>query len=419
MRMSVHTKFHRAWLVLIGCCFIQAGAFGVVLSCCGVFFNPVCDELGFTQGQISGYMTLYSWATCVGAVIVSRIFTRIDTRITLSVCTVLLAVFYGAMAFYDSLWQWYLSGIVFGLAGSFIFVIPIPVLIGNWFSKNFGLAVGIATACSGLGGALFAPLLTGCIGAIGWRATYMVGAVIILVLCLPWTTTVLRLKPELMGLKPYGADEDADGERERADEDGAAGTQSTTAKKAAVWTISFFCLFSASGLASSFAGYNNQLPTFALTIGQTTMFGAALLSTAQMGNVIGKIVVGACIDRFGALRTTLVQLSLIVVALIMFLIAQLPALLFVCAFVFGSHHSLVSTNIPALLRNLCGGADYSKMVSLLQIGTGIVGGIGIPLAAVLFDATGSFALAFAVGIGIAVLIAALVVIAALRSHASR
>ena len=37
-------RFHYAWLILIGCCFMQAGGLGAILDAAGVFFVPVCER---------------------------------------------------------------------------------------------------------------------------------------------------------------------------------------------------------------------------------------------------------------------------------------------------------------------------------------------------------------------------------------
>ena len=42
-------KIHRAWIILIGCCFLQAGGTGAILLSAGVFYVPICNELGFAR----------------------------------------------------------------------------------------------------------------------------------------------------------------------------------------------------------------------------------------------------------------------------------------------------------------------------------------------------------------------------------
>ena len=72
------SRFHYAWLILIGCCFMQAGGLGAVLDAAGVFFVPVCDSLGFSRSEISLYLTFYFIATVFAMPLVGRWITRFN-----------------------------------------------------------------------------------------------------------------------------------------------------------------------------------------------------------------------------------------------------------------------------------------------------------------------------------------------------
>ena len=61
---------------------------------------------------------------------------------------------------------------------------------------------------SGIGGAILSPIFTLLIEAMGWREAYLIAAVIMAVLVLPWTLFVFKLHPEDIGWKPYGWSEE-------------------------------------------------------------------------------------------------------------------------------------------------------------------------------------------------------------------
>ena len=50
-------------------------------------------------------------------------------------------------------------------------------------------------------------MITWLLGAYGWRSTYRIMALIILVLALPAALFILRKRPEDMGLLPYGSED--------------------------------------------------------------------------------------------------------------------------------------------------------------------------------------------------------------------
>lgn len=183
---------------------MQAGGLGAVLDAAGVFFVPVCEDLGFSRSELSMYLTFYFIATVFAMPVVGKWITKYNVNRVLSVSFALVVAAVAAMGLYSEPWQWWISGIVFGLAGSFIFVVPTPILIGNWFQSHKGLALGVAMSFSGIGGAVLGPVFTLLIQGLGWREAYFVAAVVMALLVLPWTLFVFKLRPEDVGMKPYG-----------------------------------------------------------------------------------------------------------------------------------------------------------------------------------------------------------------------
>ena len=178
---------------------MQAGGLGAVLDAAGVFFVPVCEDLGFSRSELSMYLTFYFIATVFAMPVVGKWITKYNVNRVLSVSFALVVAAVAAMGLYSEPWQWWISGIVFGLAGSFIFVVPTPILIGNWFQSHKGLALGVAMSFSGIGGAVLGPVFTLLIQGLGWREAYFVAAVVMALLVLPWTLFVFKLRPEDVG----------------------------------------------------------------------------------------------------------------------------------------------------------------------------------------------------------------------------
>jgi len=393
------SRFHYAWLILIGCCFMQAGGLGAVLDAAGVFFVPVCDSLGFSRSEISLYLTFYFIATVFAMPLVGRWITRFNINRLLSVSFLLVIAAVAAMGFYTEPWQWWVSGIVFGLAGSFIFVMPAPILISNWFHTRKGIALGVAMSFSGIGGAILSPVFTLFIQTFGWREAYLIAAVVMGVLVLPWTLFVFKLHPEDIGMRPYGwTQEDEEDESAAADEFGGIDARQ------ALKTVPFWCMFLFAGLIAYFAGFNSHLPGFAQSVGFSPLVGSSLLTAVMVGNVVEKYIVGFLNDKIGVQFTVNIQLVCVAAGLLGFVFAgDNLVVLYVSAFLFGAQNSLVSVSTPLLVRQLFGGRDYPKIYAYTRIGTGVIGCLGPVTVAGMFDTTGSFIPAFILGVGIAVL----------------
>ncbi len=392
---------HYAWLIVIGCCFMQAGGLGAVLDAAGVFFVPVCEDLGFLRSEISLYLTFYFIATMFAMPIVGKWIMKYNVNRLLSISFLLVVIAVAAMGFYTDPWQWWLSGVVFGLAGSFIFVVPAPILIGNWFAKRKGFALGVSMSFSGIGGAVFSPVFTLFIEAFGWRNAYLLAAAVMAACVLPWTMFVFKLHPSDIGMKPYGLTAE-DEDRERLREQSRKGVAGVPASQA-VKSVPFVCMFLFAGLIAYFAGFNSHLPGFAESIGYSALVGSSLLTAVMLGNVIEKLVIGWLNDIIGVRYTINIQLAMVGFGLFGFIMAgnSLP-LLYASAFLFGAQNSLVSVSTPLIIRELFGERDYPVIFSYARIGTGAIGCLGPVTVAGIYDTTGAFTVAFAVGIAIVV-----------------
>ena len=377
---------------------MQAGGLGAVLDAAGVFFVPVCEDLGFLRSELSLYLTFYFIATVFAMPIVGKWITKYNINRVLSVSFALVVAAVAAMGFYTEPWQWWISGVVFGLAGSFIFVVPAPILIGNWFHAHRGLALGVAMSFSGIGGAALGPLFTLLIETFGWREAYFIAAGIMALLVLPWTLFVFKLRPEDAGLKPYGwTDADEQKQLLNVGHQELPGVPLAKALK----TVPFVCMFLFAGLIAYFAGFNSHLPGYAQSIGFSALVGSSLLTAVMVGNVLEKLFVGWLNDRVGVQFTVNIQLVMVALGFAGFIVAgDNLVLLYVSAFFFGAQNSLVSVSTPLLIRQLFGERDFPAIFTYARIGTGVIGCLGPVTVAGVFDATGSFVPAFVLGIGI-------------------
>ncbi|NTW29246.1 MAG: MFS transporter [Coriobacteriia bacterium] len=377
----------------------------------GVFFVPVCTALGFTRAELSTYLTAYFIGTTLAMPFVGKYLTKLNLRLIMSICAVLVAGAIALMGTYTQVWQWQLSGLVLGLAGSCIFILPAASMICNWFSKKRGIAYGVVTSFSGIGAAVFAPLLNYYISAFGWRIAYGIAGLICIACILPWTLFVFRLRPEDMGMKPYGYEETSED---------SGSVQRHGISFARAWkSVSFIALFVFGGVVAAYHGINPHLPGFAQSIGYSAATGALLISAISIGSIADRLLMGVLNDRWGVQKTTLLQLVVVSMGLLGFMsliifripISSAQYVILVAALFFGVHDSLMSVSIPLLIRQIFGSKDYTAIHANIRVGVGLFGA-GAPVAVgYLYDTTGGFVGAFAGLIAVSILGALLIVIA--------
>ncbi len=407
-------RLHKAWIILIGCCFLQAATLAPIMGCQGNFVVPICNELGCGRSEISVFNTAY-WLSMIPALpVAGRILAKHDTRKVMTASTVAVALAVGAMGFYTAPWMWICSGIVFGTFGCCVFTIPLVSMIGNWFHKRTGVAMGIATAVSALAIVVLSPFLQWCISQFGWRNAYFVEMLIVVVFALPWTVLVFRDEPGQWGAEPYGLDDQANAElqeRTGLDFQGQPGVPLAQALR----SVPFVMLFLFAGIAAMIgSGFDSHLPGYADSLGLSAEFGAYLVSALAFGSFCEKLVMGWVNDRFGVWAGVTAEFAMVSIGVVGLLVLREPLLLVAFTFLFGVQDSFTNVSLPLLVRKVFGSRSYTEIFSWTRMGAGIFGSFAAVLVGLSYDTTGSYAPAF-LGALVAVLLGAAFVFVAFKT----
>ncbi len=116
---------------------------------------------------------------------VGKFFQRVDSRTLLGSASVVFSVTVFVMGFFHTLPAFYIAGALQGFAGAFLMFYPAPYILGKWFKKESGLAVGISAAFAGLMGVIFNPIGNALIERYGWRTGFFTFGIISLAMMLP------------------------------------------------------------------------------------------------------------------------------------------------------------------------------------------------------------------------------------------
>ena len=376
-------KMHYAWLILIACCMMQGAGLGLVSNCAGVFFSPVCNDLGFEMGKFTLFRTLFTMAQALTMPYVAKLFRQKDVRVIVSVATVIMGGISILQGTFTSLWQFYVFGIIQGCAAAFIGVIPAPILLGNWFYKNTGTAVGISAAFSGLVGMIGSSALGVLIPAYGWRMSYMIIGVAVMVLILPFSLFVLRYKPEDKGMLPYGADESYVA---KADAKGAAKKEKfSDFAKQPIFYISLTAY--ACSIISSYL--NSFLPSCGLQAGLPMATAALLTSLALCGNMTTKLFLGKLCDSFGVIKIFIMSILVAIAGHGLIFIGS-TAPMMVGALLYGITMPLSTVLMPLFCRLFWKGDTYASAYSYVSMFGMLISAPFNTLFGTMYDKTGDY-----------------------------
>lgn len=385
-RRAAH--FHYAWVILLSCCALSGATLGTVINCKGLFFAPVCAELGCPVSAFTLYTMFYGFSAALMLLAVDRIFETLPIRAVLTVSLAALCGATAAMGTFHHLALWYAAGIVQGLAGAFLLYVPVPMLIDHWFVRRRGPALGAAAVVSGLAGAVMNPVLSAVISSCGWRTAYFVQGGAAFLMAAPFTMFLIVKQPSDLGMTAYGAED------HRGDVPGARRENSSSGAGRRGFVS---CLLLA-GIFTFCASYAQHLANYAAVIRLSTRVGAWMVSCSMLGNILGKALLGAGCDRWGGRRVCLFSLKLVLCGFLLLSLGERwSAGLFAGAFLLGIDHANMTVMVPMAVEMAAGPGEFDHLMSRASMSTMLASALSSTLISGSYDFFGSYQAVFLVG----------------------
>lgn len=122
--MKNSSKIHYGYVIVLCCFLIMFVIVGLIMSCAGIFYKPVSEELGIDIGKFGLYMSLNFLFSTLTLSFAGRLMERYSARVILTISSAVAGLSLMAMSQFDALWQFYITGALFGitLASCFIWV---------------------------------------------------------------------------------------------------------------------------------------------------------------------------------------------------------------------------------------------------------------------------------------------------------
>lgn len=393
------SKIHYAWKILISCCLINMSALGVT-NTNGLYYSAVSSDLGILMSQLSVHTVFQGIASALTLLIVDRVYKKYPLKSVLLISSVLFHGSQMAMAALNHVWQFCIAGVVCGIGAAFLFYVPVPMLLNNWFIKRKKTALSICFVAAGLSGIILSLVMGMVINSFGWRTAYIVRSAFSLLLMIPVMIFVVK-KPEEIGTTAYGSEENAvDTQKHMGD---AAKRHSFEEKRK-----KFIFAVAVAVLCNLSCGMTGMLPHFAGTLGYGILFGSYLTSLAMVGNISSKALMGPATEKYGIVASGSFCAALLAFGfLLMGLgITATPVVLF-SSVTTGLSACVNTLIIPNLLDTFVKGDEYVHVLSICSTGTMIASSLSYLLVSLLVDNLGygpSFLIYSTYGILIAVIL---------------
>jgi MFS family permease len=351
-----------------------------------VFLVALLREFGWSRSVLAGAFSIFTLVSGGAGPVLGALADRFGPRRLILIGGVLLAGSLWADSLVTRAWHLYLTfGLLTAVGVATAGWTPAVVMVQRQWRARLGLALGIAGSGVGLGIFLIVPLCQALIDGFGWRWAFRALAVLSALWILPATYLAIRDAPP----PP----------REPAPRSGdgnpATGEHSL---ERALANPSFRLI----GLAVFLGSICSQTlhvhqAAFLVDHGLPAMTAASVISVVGASSILGKTGGGWISDHLSReLVYALGMIAMIFGVGILWLVALAPSawLALGYAVLFGVGYSVTAFIVPAMMSDRFRGPHFGSIFGATQVASALGSALGAWLAGRIFDATGSYAIAF-------------------------
>ncbi|MGO0986150.1 MFS transporter [Clostridioides difficile] len=395
--------FFKGWLVVFAGLILMISVYGIVNNCASLFIKPVTEDLGFSRSEFSLYYTVIALSTMVIALFMGKLAKKFKIKSIMLVGCVLAGIGYIGYSYANSIYVFYLMSIFSGLGLGMTTLTPLSIIISNWFVEKRGLALGLTFMGSGVGGMIFNPVANYIILNYGWRQSYLVLGIIILVTTVPIVLIFMCEKPSDKGLLPYGYENSSKSVLDTS----AKGVMLGEAVKTKIFWIMVVGLILITIIAM---GVQMHIASYLTDIGYSPTFAASVISINMGVVILGKILLGYIFDKIGCEKGVIfVGLQVFLGVLALLFASKYPAIIvFIICWGIGN---CMGTIVPALITSeIFGKKDYSTIVGVVNAVVLLGAALGSAVTGKLYDISGGYTLAWMTYLVLTVIMVGLILI---------
>ncbi|MBQ5583127.1 MAG: MFS transporter [Ruminiclostridium sp.] len=374
-------KIFYGWWVVAGCILVTMTMVPPIMALSNKYLLYVTEDLKISRSAFTLANTVLQALGIFLSPLVTRFLAKGNMRVIQSVSILGYCASYFSYSLAQSPIHLYISSLFLGVFYLNATLIPVSMMVTNWFTARRGLAMSLAMAGIGVGGTIFSPVLTFFLESYGWRASYRLMAGIILVIALPAALFLLRKRPEDLGLEPLGGQPAAQV---------GGGDFHLPLGRFFFWLLLIGML--TNGLIN--AGALGHFPP-AMQESHGAAVQAAVISAYSLISIGGKLILGWVNDRFGVVVSTTYACILFGLSFLFILLsAKSVAMLYAMAVVFGLGNAIGTVTPPLLTAEVFGKENYGKAYGIVNSFTQVGLSLGSLAVASVYDATGTYRFAW-------------------------
>jgi MFS family permease len=333
--MDKVTKF-KGWQMVYTAMMMEFSVVGFVFYCFPLMFTHLERDLGATQSELSGALSLFFIFSVVASIFLGRLLDKYSVKKIMTIGGVFFSLGLFSIAFIeDSFSLLLIYATLIAVGGPALGNLSVTKLVANWFESKAGMALGIAAIGISFSGVVLPILVDPLIDLIGWRNVYLVFGSIVIFILLPTIRFLVIDNPEEVGQKK----DNLEVQPKEIVQNNLLEI-SDFFKSKIFWIISLtfaFQFFAMGGvllhlpLHSEKIGFIETFSIFGFPIKQYVF----AYSLAALGGVAGKILFGYLIDKLMANKPVMIMMLMQSIGIFGLTMSEGFGLFTIFCFIFG------------------------------------------------------------------------------------
>jgi MFS family permease len=368
-------------------------AYGIWYSY-SVFLVALLDEFGWSRAMLAGAFSVFTLVHGGVNPLIGALCARFRSLRVMAVGGAAMGVTLILDSFIASPLGLYLGfGVLTAAAVALGGWVPSLVFVQRNFNERLGLSVGIISSGVGVGMFLVVPLTQWLIDAYGWRWAFRVLGVIAAGWIVPSSLWLRRFMlqdlenrgqtPEKQNQPNSGSDPDFPGPI----------TLRQAMRTLPFWLILAMFFF---GNVSSQTLHVHQV-AYLVDHGLAAIVAASVVSVVGLASIVGKTGGGWLADRMEREGVYVAGIAILVASAFVLLALGNPPSRWAAygyAILLGVGYSVTAAITPLLVSDRFGGAHFGAIIGVGLFGTALGSALGPWMAGRLYDATGTYTVAF-------------------------
>ena len=385
MEHEKNVYFHYAWCIVIGGFIMMALLHSMIQTCFSLFLPAVTNYMHISNTAFSGCNSIVAIASMLVAPKIGKSMNNSrQIKTIMTICIIGTGLSYASYALATSIVHMYISGFCLGIFSCGATILPITIILVRWFHRKIGLAIGITLSGSGIGGSIISPFLTDFIATYGWRKSFILFGILMIVIEVPVAHFIMVPDPADIGYLPYGLKSDSD--------------SVSSSKKIPFQDLkkhTFFYIFLIGIFSICVAGYGSLgYLSAALTESYSPSLAHAIIPFFLFLLTPAKIFLGWLYDHIHTEICTIYVTFTFAIAFILLQISNNESLMWIMAIFFSLGIS-AGTVVPSFITyDFFDSDDFGTLFGFVYAVCMGAMAIGNPLLAAIYDLTDSYNLAW-------------------------